>query len=49
MVTRSFALALTAGVLLPVCAYAQAGQEPAPMQVQQISDLNVWTVGALSR
>lgn len=48
MVTRSFALALTAGVLLPVCAYAQA-QDPAPMQTQQISELNAWTVGALSR
>lgn len=49
MVTRSFALALTAGVLLPVCAYAQAGQDPAPMQVEQIGELNAWTVGALSR
>lgn len=52
MVTRSFALALTAGVLLPVCAYAQpepASQEPAPIEQQQISELNSWTVGALSR
>ncbi len=49
MVTRSFALALTAGVLLPVCAHAQAGQDPAPMQVEQIGELNAWTVGALSR
>ncbi|MBL8544990.1 MAG: hypothetical protein JNL81_00915 [Hyphomonadaceae bacterium] len=48
MVTRSFALALTAGVLLPVCAYAQT-QEPAPIEQQQISELNAWTVGALSR
>ena len=48
MVTRSLALSLAAGVLLPVCAYAQ-GQEPAPMEVQQISELNAWTVGALSR
>lgn len=48
MVTRSLALGLAAGVLLPVCAYAQ-GQEPAPMEVQQISELNAWTVGALSR
>ncbi len=48
MVTRSLALGLAAGVLLPVCAYAQ-GQEPAPMEVQQISELNAWSVGALSR
>ncbi len=48
MVTRSLALGLAAGVLLPVCAYAQ-GQEPAPMELQQISELNAWTVGALSR
>ncbi|WP_156767623.1 hypothetical protein [Candidatus Viadribacter manganicus] len=48
MVTRSLALSLAAGVLLPVCAYAQT-QEPAPMEVQQISELNAWTVGALSR
>jgi hypothetical protein len=48
MVTRSLALGLAAGVLLPVCAYAQ-GQEPAPMEVQQISELDAWSVGALSR
>lgn len=48
MVTRSLALGLAAGVLLPVCAYAQ-GQEPAPMEVQQIGELNAWSVGALSR
>lgn len=48
MVTRSLALGLAAGVLLPVCAYAQT-QEPAPMEVQQISELNAWTVAALSR
>lgn len=46
MVTRSFALGLAAGALLPVCAYAQ---QPAPMQTQQVSELNAWTVGGLSR
>ncbi|MEZ5960165.1 MAG: hypothetical protein R3C30_07005 [Hyphomonadaceae bacterium] len=48
MVTRSLALGLAAGVLLPVCAYAQ-GQAPAPMEVQQISELNAWSVSAISR
>ncbi|MGD9981958.1 MAG: hypothetical protein AB7H66_06815 [Hyphomonadaceae bacterium] len=48
MVTRSLALSLAAGVLLPVCAYAQSNT-PAPIEQTQLSELNVWTVGALSR
>lgn len=48
MVTRSLALALAAGALLPVCAYAQ-NNTPAPIEQQQLSELNAWTVGALSR
>ncbi|MGQ0533865.1 MAG: hypothetical protein ACT4OF_14420 [Caulobacteraceae bacterium] len=48
MVARSLALGLAAGVLLPVCAYAQSNQ-PAPIEQQQLGELNVWTVGALSR
>jgi hypothetical protein len=48
MVTRSFALGLAAGALLPVCAYAQSNV-PAPIESQQLSELNAWTVGALSR
>lgn len=47
MVTRSLALGLLAGALLPVCAYAQT--MPAPIEQTQLSDLNAWTVGALSR
>jgi hypothetical protein len=48
MVARSFALALAAGALLPVCAYAQSNT-PAPIEQTQLSELNVWTVGAISR
>ncbi len=48
MVTRSLALGLMAGALLPVCAYAQSNT-PAPIEQAQLSDLNAWTVGALSR
>lgn len=48
MVTRSFALSLAAGVLLPVCAHAQSST-PAPIEQTQLSELNAWTVGALSR
>lgn len=49
MVTRSLALSLAAGVLLPVCAHAQNNNLPAPVEQEQLSELNVWTVGALSR
>jgi hypothetical protein len=48
MVARSFALALAAGALSPVCAYAQSNT-PAPIEQTQLSELNVWTVGAISR
>jgi hypothetical protein len=48
MVNRSLALSLAAGALLPVCAHAQRAT-PAPIEQTQLSELNVWTVGALSR
>ncbi|MGD9965850.1 MAG: hypothetical protein AB7T59_04975 [Hyphomonadaceae bacterium] len=48
MVARSFALSLAAGALAPVCALAQSST-PAPIEQVQLSELNVWTVGALSR
>jgi hypothetical protein len=48
MVNRSLALALAAGALLPVCAYAQSA-EPTPIELQQLGSLDAWTVGALSR
>jgi hypothetical protein len=48
MLTRSFAAALAAGVLLPAYAFAQSNA-PAPIEQEQLSELNAWTVSALSR
>ena len=48
MFTRSFAAALAAGAMLPACAFAQSNM-PAPIEQQQLSELNAWTVSALSR